>query len=98
LSIVPVTTDANTGGSFNRYAYANNRPYKYTDPDGRNPWLLRASYEASYFVATRLGAGMLGSLIGLRKMDKGLLIKNAQTASVVIRRGSVFLQDYVTKF
>ncbi|MDN4037291.1 RHS repeat-associated core domain-containing protein [Massilia sp. YIM B02443] len=36
LSIDPVTTDANTGGSFNRYAYANNSPYKYIDPDGRN--------------------------------------------------------------
>ena len=35
LSIDPVTTDANTGGSFNRYAYANNSPYKYIDPDGR---------------------------------------------------------------
>ena len=31
----PVTTDANTGSSFNRYAYANNSPYKYIDPDGR---------------------------------------------------------------
>ena len=30
-----MTTDANTGGSFNRYAYANNSPYKYVDPDGR---------------------------------------------------------------
>jgi hypothetical protein len=37
LSIDPVTTDANTGGSFNRYAYANNSPYKYIDPDGRDP-------------------------------------------------------------
>jgi RHS repeat-associated protein len=35
LSIDPVITDANTGGSFNRYAYANNSPYKYVDPDGR---------------------------------------------------------------
>jgi RHS repeat-associated protein len=35
LSIDPVTTDANNGGSFNRYVYANNSPYKYTDPDGR---------------------------------------------------------------
>jgi hypothetical protein len=35
LSIDPVTTDANTGGSFNRYAYAANSPYKYIDPDGR---------------------------------------------------------------
>jgi RHS repeat-associated protein len=36
LSIDPVTTDANSGGSFNRYAYANNSPYKYIDPDGRD--------------------------------------------------------------
>jgi RHS repeat-associated protein len=36
LSIDPVTTDANTGSSFNRYAYANNSPYRYIDPDGRN--------------------------------------------------------------
>jgi hypothetical protein len=37
LSIDPVTTDANTGGSFNRYNYANNNSYKYVDPDGRDP-------------------------------------------------------------
>ena len=30
-----MTTDANTGGSFNRYSYAANNPYKYIDPDGR---------------------------------------------------------------
>jgi len=35
LSIDPVVTDANSGGSFNRYAYASNSPYKYVDPDGR---------------------------------------------------------------
>ena len=37
MSIDPVTTDANTGGSFNRYAYAANNPYRYIDPDGRAP-------------------------------------------------------------
>jgi RHS repeat-associated protein len=35
LSVDPVTTDANTGGSFNRYAYALNSPYTYKDPDGQ---------------------------------------------------------------
>ena len=37
LSIDPVTTDANNGKSFNRYAYANNNPYRFIDPDGRFP-------------------------------------------------------------
>jgi hypothetical protein len=39
LSVDPVVTDANSGSLFNHYAYANNNPYKYIDPDGRN-WVL----------------------------------------------------------
>lgn len=35
LSVDPITANANTGGNFNRYKYANNNPYKFTDPDGR---------------------------------------------------------------
>jgi RHS repeat-associated protein len=35
LSVDPVTTNAKTGEHFNRYAYANNSPYKYIDPDGQ---------------------------------------------------------------
>ena len=35
LSVDPVVTDANTGGSFNRYTYVLNNPYRYIDPDGR---------------------------------------------------------------
>ncbi|MCL1633357.1 hypothetical protein M2650_01680 [Luteimonas sp. SX5] len=31
----PVQPDPNTGANFNRYAYANNNPYRYVDPDGR---------------------------------------------------------------
>lgn len=40
MSIDPVTTDADTGSGFNRYAYANNNPYKYIDPDGRLAFLI----------------------------------------------------------
>lgn len=35
LSVDPVTADGDTGGNFNRYKYANNNPYRFTDPDGR---------------------------------------------------------------
>jgi RHS repeat-associated protein len=35
LSVDPVTTSAKDGSSFNRYAYANNSPYKHKDRDGR---------------------------------------------------------------
>jgi RHS repeat-associated protein len=37
LSVDPVTADPNTGANFGRYVYANNNPYKFTDPDGRFP-------------------------------------------------------------
>ncbi len=36
LSVDPVVTDAKTGSSFNRYAYGNNNPYRFKDPDGRS--------------------------------------------------------------
>lgn len=35
LSVDPVTAHAMPGQNFNRYWYANNNPYKFTDPDGR---------------------------------------------------------------
>jgi hypothetical protein len=40
LSIDPVTADANSGSSFKRYAYGNNIPCTYIDPDGRNALVL----------------------------------------------------------
>ena len=35
LSVDPVLADGDSGGNFNRYWYANNNPYRFKDPDGR---------------------------------------------------------------
>lgn len=35
LSVDPVIADSTLGTNFNRYWYANNNPYRFTDPDGR---------------------------------------------------------------
>ena len=35
LSVDPVTTDTVMGANFNRFKYAANNPYRFTDPDGR---------------------------------------------------------------
>ncbi|MBL8262569.1 MAG: RHS repeat-associated core domain-containing protein [Xanthomonadaceae bacterium] len=35
LSVDPVTANAVNGTNFNRYRYAANSPYRFTDPDGR---------------------------------------------------------------
>ncbi len=35
LSVDPVVADVKSGWNFNRYNYAANNPYKFTDPDGR---------------------------------------------------------------
>jgi RHS repeat-associated protein len=35
LSVDPVTANSGPASNFNRYWYANNNPYKFTDPDGR---------------------------------------------------------------
>ena len=36
LSMDPAPVEPNNPQTFNRYSYANNNPYQYTDPDGRD--------------------------------------------------------------
>lgn len=37
VSTDPVQANPDNGQNFNRYYYANNNPYRFTDPDGRRP-------------------------------------------------------------
>jgi RHS repeat-associated protein len=61
LSVDPVTTDASTGSSFNRYVYANNNPYRYIDPDGRDgmDW-VHGVFTAASFCPSLCGSAVSG--------------------------------------
>ncbi|MGH8487814.1 MAG: RHS repeat-associated core domain-containing protein, partial [Gammaproteobacteria bacterium] len=48
----PAGFDAANAQSFNRYAYANNNPYKYVDPDGNSP------LDAGFFIADSINFGL----------------------------------------
>ncbi len=48
----PVEAQAENLHSFNRYAYANNNPYKFVDPDGNSP------LDAGFFIADSIRFGL----------------------------------------
>lgn len=67
FSVDPVVTDTKTGGSFNRYVYANNNPYKYTDPDARMPII-----PIVIVLAKEIAAAAIEDATGLPVSTKGV--------------------------
>lgn len=55
LSVDPVTTDANTGELFGRYHYANNNPYRFMDPDGRQSWPVEKTSDGRVIITSGFG-------------------------------------------
>ncbi|WP_157201574.1 hypothetical protein [Massilia sp. Root418] len=75
MSIDPVTTDFNTGDNFNRFEYANDSPYKFIDPDGRNVRMLveivKSIVKAEAKQAAKAGARQIAKESKMLKAEKG---------------------------
>ena len=88
LSTDQVGTNPNTGGSFNRYAYASNNPYKFVDLDGRVGELFwsasdKVTYTVRYTmagVASPVGAAAINAQIA--KDFSGSVSLNGKTIAV----------------
>ena len=96
LAIDPAGFDPQNPQSFNRYAYANNNPYRYVDPNGESPLDVGffiadtvsfglAVYSGNPEAIASAGIDLAASAVGLASPipGTGLAIKAARTADKV---------------
>lgn len=85
-SIDPVVFSTESPGSFNRYAYANNNPYLYVDPDGRESVVFTLKGTVSPGLGISAGTGVYASfpLSDSTPWDVGLLNSGAIVSGVDI--------------
>ena len=96
LAIDPVGFDPQNPQSFNRYAYANNNPYRYVDPNGESPldvgfFIVNtvsfglAIYSGNPEAIASAGIDLAASAVGLASPipGTGLAIKAARAADKV---------------
>ncbi len=84
MAIDPVEVREGDIHNFNRYAYANNNPYKFVDPDGRE-----ALYGVSRDLAALQGRDMAAFDAGQEKVTRVMLGGLAVIAATIISEGTL---------
>ncbi len=91
MGMDPVAPNPENIHSFNRYAYANNNPYKFVDPDGRLPILIPlaafVAKEAAAEVASYYTGGWSGYLsvrrVGTKVVTAGAELVETKLSAAV---------------
>jgi hypothetical protein len=82
LSVDPVHVDTSSGGNFNRYWYANNSPYTYSDPDGEFANLIAAAVGAGVGLIVGVGAESYRQMRAGEFNGRALLVEGGKGAVV----------------
>lgn len=96
LSVDPVTANSANGSNFNRFRYAANNPYRFTDPDGRaeSPAWMRAmipgqvtwDYAVTSFENGNYGKGAIQGTVAIAEGATVILtLGQAQVATTTSR-------------
>jgi len=102
LSVDPVELAPGDGFNFNRYTYANNNPYKFTDPDGR---AVQALWGAPVGFVVEIAAQKIanpGAPINWKSVGVSTLVGAAtggigSVARVAAVRGTISVSQAVTR-
>ena len=84
LSVDPVKAEANQPVTFNRYHYATNNPYKFTDPDGRE---IRATNPADRARVERMINSMA---VGVYRFNREGTLQQTQSSGDTSRFSSYY--------
>ncbi len=93
LSIDPREANPNEPMTFNRYAYANNNPYKYTDPDGEFAFLVPVAVFVAKEVVAELASNATGGasdFLSTRRVATKVAAAAAKGLGKLFKKGCSF--------